>query len=508
MNGMNAMSFFKKGSNDKSEQNVQKNIFPTLEENIEYIRSVFCQTDDLAITETKWGEEKGVIIYLDTMVNSDQFQRIFLSPVADKDLAKQIEHLIASPDITKTNQLEKIVSEILIGSCVIFLQNKPVCYVYNIVQSIPRSPEEPDSEKAVRGSHKGFIENLEVNLNFIRERIKSPQLKIEHLTLQTETNVNVAIAYIEDIANPTTVENVRNRLNSIKSDMILSPGYIEESIEDTPFSPFPQVLYTERPDRVEANLIEGRIAIMSESSSDAIIAPVSFFSFFQSTDDYNLRFWSGSFFRLLRLFCFWGTLTLPALYIAVISFHLEIIPYDLIGLVKMSIEQVPFSPFFEAVIMITTIELIREAGIRLPTPIGQTIGIVGGLIIGDAVVNAGLVSNVMVIVVALTAIMSFCIPNYEMGNTLRLLGFPVMLGAASLGFVGMVFAFMFIFIHLCTLESFGVPYLSPIVPTHFREWKDAIIRAPNWSRGYRQKDLHTLKPIRASRGRAWDQHDK
>ncbi len=507
MNGMNAMSFFKKGSNNEKNSISRETIFPTIEENIEYIQAVFCQTDDLAITETKWGDEKGVVIYLETMVDTAQFQRIFLSPVTDTKFSEQFNYLLASPELMKTNQLQDIVSEILIGSCVIFLQNKPVCYVYNIVQVNPRSPEEPDSEKSVRGAHKGFIESLEVNLNLIRERIKSPQLKMEYITLGTETNAVVAIAYMKDIANPTTVENVRTRLKMIKSDMIFSPGYIEESIEDTPFSPFPQVLYTERPDRVEANLVEGRIVIMSESSSDAIIAPASFFSFFQSTDDYNLRFWSGSFFRLLRLFCFWGTLTLPALYIAVISFHLEIIPYDLIGLVKTSIEQVPFSPFVEAVIMITTIELIREAGIRLPSPIGQTIGIVGGLIIGDSVVNAGLVSNVMVIIVALTAIMSFCIPTYEMGNTIRLLGLPVMLGAASLGFVGIVFAFMFIFIHLCSLESFGVPYLSPIVPTNLREWQDVIIRAPNWKRGYRQRELHTLKPIRASRGRAWDQHD-
>src|SRR5699024_4744831 len=190
--------------------------------------------------------------------------------------------------------------------------------------------------KIVRGSHSGFIENFEVNLNLIRERIKNRHLKIEYFTLGKEENTTVAVVYLHNIANQSLVQRVRKRISTTNSDMVFSPGYLEEDIEDSPASPFPQVLYTERPDRVEANLIEGRIAIINEGSADVSILPVTFFSFFQSPDDYNLRTYSGTFFRLLRLFCFLGTLILPALYIAVVSFHFELIPDDLIKLIKAS----------------------------------------------------------------------------------------------------------------------------------------------------------------------------
>lgn len=502
------MSFFKKSQQGTTEQEPTINILPSLDENMNYIRSALYHTADLQAIDVTWNEKPGIIVYLETMIDSKQFQSIFLSPLSEDKFTGRIDELIGSPDMNQTDQLNEVVTHLLQGSCAIFLQGKMTCYLFNIVQTNPRSTDEPDSEKTVRGSHQGFIESLDVNLNLIRGRVQNRQLKIEYLNLGTQTNSRIAIVYMHNIANSTTVEMVRNRLNDITSDVVYSPGYIQEDIEDSPFSPFKQVLLTERPDRVDANLTEGRIVVMSDGSSDALITPVTFFSFFQSPDDYNIRFFSGSLFRLLRIFCFFGTLIFPAMYIAIIGFHFEMIPYDLIGLVKSSIENIPFSPFIEALIMLTTIELIREAGIRLPSPIGQTIGIVGGLIIGESVVNAGLISNMMVIVIALTAIMSFCIPSYEMGNTVRFLSIIVMIGAATLGFVGIVFTFMIIFIHLCKLETFGTPYLSPLIPTHFKELRDALIRSPSWTIDYRPKDLHTQKPIRKRMGRKWDQHDE
>jgi len=482
-------------------------IFPTLKENKDYIYNALFDTEDLKTKEITWNDKSGIIMYLETMVDMEYFEKVYFPTLTKINEGQQLEDLTVSPDVMKINQLNKVVSYLLKGYCALFLEEQTACILFNSVQVNSRSPDEPENEKTVRGAHKGFIENLDINLNLIRERIQNRQLTIKHFKLGTESNSNVAIIYMNDIANPLTVEKVQERIESISSDMIFSPGYIEEIIEDTPFSPFQQVLFTERPDRVEANLIEGRIVIMSEGSSDASIVPVTFFSFFQSPDDYNIRFFAGSFFRLLRLFCFWGSLTLPAIYIAVVAFHFEIIPYDMVEIVKGSIQQIPFSPFVEALIMAVTIELIREAGIRLPTPIGQTIGIVGGLIIGESVVNAGLVSNIMVIVIALTAIMSFCIPSYEMGNTVRLLSLPVMLGAATLGFVGIVFTFMLIVIHMCTLQSFGTPYLSPLTPFNFREFKDALIRAPSWMMDYRPEDLHTKKQSKHRGFREWDKHD-
>src|SRR5699024_3335099 len=297
-----------------------------------------------------------------------------------------------------------------------------------------RSPEEPENEKIVRGSHQGFVESLDININLLRKRIVNSQLTIEYYKLGNETNKNAALVYMSQLANPSLIEDIENRISSITADMVLAPGDLEEYLEDSTFSPFPQIMYTERPDRLEAQLMEGRAAIICEGSSDVIVMPVTFFSFFQTSDDYNVRFYTGSVFRLLRLFSFWGTLLFPPLYIAVVGFHFEIIPFKMVTLVKESIETIPYPPFFEAMLMAITIELIREAGIRLPTSIGQTIGIVGGLIIGEAIVNAGLVSNIMVIIIALTAIMSFSFPSYEMGNTTRLLNFPIMIAAATFGF--------------------------------------------------------------------------
>lgn len=501
------MSFFKNKKSQKMVKETITMIFPTLKENKDYIYNALFDTGDLKTKEITWNDKSGIIMYLETMVDMEYFEKVYFPALTKTNKGQQLEDLTVSPDVMKVNQLNKVVSYLLKGYCALFLEEQTACFLFNSVQVNSRSPDEPENEKTVRGAHKGFIENLDINLNLIRERIQNRQLTIKHFKLGTESNSIVAMIFMNDIANPLTVEKVQERIESISSDMIFSPGYIEEIIEDTPFSPFQQVLFTERPDRVEANLIEGRIVIMSEGSSDASIVPVTFFSFFQSPDDYNIRFFAGSFFRLLRLFCFWGSLTLPAIYIAVVAFHFEIIPYDMVEIVKGSIQNIPFSPFVEALIMAVTIELIREAGIRLPTPIGQTIGIVGGLIIGESVVNAGLVSNIMVIVIALTAIMSFCIPSYEMGNTVRLLSLPVMLGAATLGFVGIVFTFMLIVIHMCTLQSFGTPYLSPLTPFNFREFKDAFIRVPSWMMDYRPEDLHTKKQSKHRDFREWDKHD-
>lgn len=504
------MSFFKKkGKPLKTNSNEKTNtMYSTIEENQQFICKALFNTDDLKTREVTYKEVPGIIIYLETLVDTEIFQQSFLLPLSEAVDQQNVEELITNPEFSKTNDLNKIVSSLLKGDCALFFQGGTECFLFNCLQVNPRTPEEPDNEKVVRGAHTGFVENLNVNLNLIRERIHNRQLTFKYFKLGQESNTNVAMIYMSDLANPSVVKEVQMRLESISTDMVFSPGYIEECIEAHPFSPFQEILFTERPDRLEAHLMEGRVAIISEGASDVSIVPVTFFSFFQTPDDFNIRFFGGSFFRLLRLFSFWGALTLPAIYIAVVGFHFEIIPYDMVTIVKGSIENIPFPPFFEALIMAITIELIREAGIRLPTPIGQTIGIVGGLIIGDAVVNAGLVSNVMVIVIALTAIMSFCIPSYEMGNTVRILSLPVMIAAATLGFVGIVFALMIIFIHMCKLESFGTPYIAPLAPLHVKNLKDAIVRFPIWTMNRRPISVQPQKPVKQGKSREWQKNDR
>lgn len=488
------MFFFKK----KQEKQIQppqheREMYATVEENVSYIREKMVHTEDLVVKEIYFHKRKGKLIFLETLVNSQKMEENFLKPLYEMKQRKPLKEIITNADLKTTTNLDELLRDLMQGSCIFIAEKEDVIYSLKTAQEHSRSPEEPENERAVRGSHTGFVENLDVNINLIRRQIKNPQLKVRYFQLGNETHTRVAMVYLDHLADPTVVKEVEEKVKNIPVDIVFAPGFLEEYVEEKSVSPFPQNLYTERPDRTASNLVEGRVVLMGEGSTDAIIMPVTFFSFFQTTDDYNNRIYQSTVFRMIRLFSFWGALLLPPLYIAVIVFHFEIIPYEIVTLVKRSIETVPFSPFFEALFMALTIELVREAGIRLPSPIGETIGIVGGLIIGEAVVNVGLVSNVMVIVIALTAIMSFTAPSYELGNTARMLSLPIMLSAAMFGFVGIVFSMLFILIHLCTLHSFGTPYLSPLVPINFTGMKDALVRMPVWSLKKRPEEISPQK---------------
>jgi len=498
------MFFFKK----KQEKQIhppqhEREMYANVEKNVSYIREKMVHTEDLVVKEIYFHKRKGKLIFLETLVNSQKMEENFLKPLYEMKQRKPLKEIITNADLKTTTNLDELLRDLMQGSCIFIAEKEDVIYSLKTAQEHSRSPEEPENERAVRGSHTGFVENLDVNINLIRRQIKNPQLKVRYFQLGNETHTRVAMVYLDHLADPTVVKEVEEKVKNIPVDIVFSPGFLEEYVEEKSVSPFPQNLYTERPDRVEAHLLEGRIAVLDEVSSDAIILPVSFFSFFQSPDDYNSRIYTSTVFRLLRLFSFIGTLLLPPLYIAIVSFHFEIIPYEMITLVKSSISGVPFLPFFEALFMAVTVELIREAGIRLPSPIGETIGIVGGLIIGDAVVTAGLVSNVMVIVIALTAIMSFTISSYEMGNTVRILNLPIMISAALFGFVGIVFSFLLILIHLCKLESFNVPYFAPLAPIHPSGLKDSIVRLPIWFLKRRPASLRPQKRIKQGESREW-----
>jgi spore germination protein len=283
--------------------------------------------------------------------------------------------------------------------------------------------------------------------------------------------------------------------------VILNTGELSELIEDNPFSPFPQFMMTERPDAVASQIVQGRIAVVVDRSPSVLVGPVTFTSFFQSIDDYSMRWMIASFLRLQRFVGFFIAAFLPAIYIAVISFNYELIPLKLIFSIGESRERVPFPPLAEAMIMEITIEMLREAGIRLPAPIGQTVGIVGGIVIGQAAVQAGIVSNIMVIVVALTAIASFIIPNYDMASGIRLIRFPMMFIASMFGIVGIVIGLMVFIAHLLTLESLGIPFGSPLAPVRFSDWKDTFVRLPLWKMVDRPKGVHAIQSKRMGNNR-------
>lgn len=315
-------------------------------------------------------------------------------------------------------------------------------------------------------------------MGLLRMQGQNESMIMSQFEVGNRVKKNMIVAYMQDIADPRLVDEVHSRIQRIDIDDPLESGYIEQLIEDNILSPFPQLQNTERPDRVIASLLEGRVAILLDGTPFALILPTTFSMLLQSPEDYYERWIPGSFVRILRFLAAMLALLAPALYISFISFHPGLIPTKLALSIIETRQGVPFPSIIEALIMEISIEILREAGIRLPKPIGPAMGIVGGLIIGDAAVNAGIVSPFLVIVVAVTAISSFTIPVYSAGITLRILRFAAMLIAGALGIYGVIMFFLLICCHLVRLKSFGVPYLNPLIPYRIIDWKDILIRAP------------------------------
>ncbi|WP_139488792.1 spore germination protein [Brevibacillus dissolubilis] len=444
----------------------------------DYIKATLT-TDDLLTKHLTIDQLNLTIYYIDTLTDIDKLNQQILSPLLQEkgeNLLNTI-HSIASKQMDSADQAVKY---LLRGSSVISLEEQDgQLSLWNLDtgSAFHRSISEPVGEKIIEGGHEGLVERLSINLHLIRKKITNKDLIVRYYRLGTHTDTEVALVYIQSLVDQDVLDEVTERLANIETDSVISQAVLEEIIEDNPLSLFPMMLNTERVDRVAANLAEGRFAILIDGLASVIILPVTFFSLYQSPDDYNARWINGSFIRLIRIAGFLIATTLPAFYISVISFHFELIPNELITSIHESVQHIPYPPLIEAFIMELTIELLREAGIRLHTAIGQSIGIVGGLVIGDAVVRAGLVSNIMIIVVALTAISSFVVPSNELRLSVRILRFPLMVLSSIFGLLGITFGFTILLIYLCKLESFGKPFFYPVSPLRLRKLKDSLARS-------------------------------
>ncbi|WP_245629811.1 spore germination protein [Domibacillus robiginosus] len=464
--------------------------------------TVMADSSDIKQRTFSYGKVQGILIYIDTLVEAVKVENHILQPLKENG-SKKPEEALTVIEYEEAADYNDALKGLLRGKTLLFIEGNPGCLLCRTERNALRTITEPMNEKVVRGPHDGFVEDLSTNIFLVRRRVESKGLMVEYLEKGNRATKLLAIMYEKDIANPELVQRMKKRLEAIDAENLYNAGHVEELIEDSTLSPFPQLLNTERPDRVAANLMEGRIAVFINGGPTCLIAPVSFFSFYQSPDDYTSRSLAGSFYRVIRLFSFFFAILLPAFYVSVVSFHSEIVPRDLILQLKGSVEQVPYPALMEALFMELTIELIREAGIRLPTPIGQTIGIVGGLVIGDAVVSAGLVSNFTIIIVALTAISSYVVPSIEMNTAIRLLRFPFMVAASLFGFFGIVFALMLLLIHLCKLTSLGMPYFSPLAPLRVKDLKDAFVRRTWWKLTKRPYDSKPQTMKRENEGRQW-----
>jgi hypothetical protein len=485
-------------ANPESEQiaadNLQDDLPAALDEKVSKMRSIYDNCFDVIFRDF-WvgGTIKAALIYINGLSNVEELDRSVLSPLMQQEttengsLHEWLEKKLPVANVRRLTSYSECVERIAAGHPVIFIEHQPHAFSLALCKWEKRALEEPVAESVVRGPREGFTETVGVNTSLLRRKIKTPSLKMQAMTIGRQTHTEVITAYIEGIADKTLIEEVTERLSRIDMDGVLDSGYLEEMIADHPFSPFPQTLATERLDVAAAGLLEGRAVILVDGSPFALIVPTTLFSLLQTVEDYYENYMIGTLTRWLRYFFALSAVLLPSLYVAVLTFHQEMVPTTLLSSIAKSREDVPFPAVIEAFLMEITFEGLREAGIRLPKQIGAAVSIVGALVIGDAAVSAGLVSAPMVMVVAITGIASFLMPRYSLANTIRMLRFPIMLLAGILGLLGIMLAIITVVIHLSTIRSFGTPYLAPIAPMKMHEMKDVFARAPWWMLGRRPR---------------------
>ncbi|WP_241494651.1 spore germination protein [Bacillus coahuilensis] len=404
-----------------------------------------------------------------------------LTPLTNRvlDLSyKSLYSTLPVSNINVTNLIEEVLMGIIRGHVYLFIEGDPFGLLLDVADIKSRSIETAESESLVYGPKVSFNEKLENNMSLLRNRVNDPRLKMEKLEVGNRIKTIVYITYIQDIADPTNVETFRQRLNDIEVDSVIDSTLLAQQIEDNSWTLFPQYVVTELPDRVSLALLHGKIGLLVERSPAAVIGPSSFFSFFETTEDVYLRWNLGSFLRFIRMVAIFLSILLTPAYVAVLTYHYEVIPSSLLISLGSSRANVPFPPVMEALLLEFIIELLREAGARLPTKVGQTMGIVGGIVIGQAAVQAGFTSNILIIIIALGALGSFTTPSYVMGAVVRFIRFPIIILAGMFGGIGIMFAFCFLILHLLRLTTLGRPYLSPVYPFHLSDLKYSLFRVP------------------------------
>ncbi len=450
---------------------------------VNHIRDRFRDCPDI-IQKAVYIENKyeACFIYNTNQIDKAVIQRDFIKPIiamtaeqlSDEKLVNNIHS--AQEGLLYTD--EKIIESILAGSCVFIFDMIPHAVSCSMSDTEKRSIDEPVTEKNVRGPHDGFIESLDTNISLLRRRVKSDRLKFKTLSLGEQTHQKVAIAYIDGIANMDIVNSLYDKISKINIDGLPAIGYIEGSIVTHPNSIFPQLLSSERPDKAFSALLQGNVVVMQDGTPFVLIGPVSFFTFFQALDDYSTYWLHGSFLRILRIVGFIIAVLLPSFYIATTSFHYYIVPLDLLITLAESRARVPFPPIIEVLILEVIVEMIREAAVRLPTYIGTAISIFASLVIGQAAVDAGIVSNILIIIVGASAVASYIIPSFDMAMATRILRFSFTLAASVFGIIGIMMVFSMAIFHLISIESLGQPYFAPLAPFVAEDMKDTFLRFP------------------------------
>lgn len=418
------------------------------------------------------------------------------------DAASASTHTAPGVAVRLLMDLAETVKALLDGNAVLISGDEMWGTAWNISKQAGRDVDKPENEPTLQGPQEAFVENLQQNLALLRKRCRTSDFKVETIHVGVRAPVLVALIYMNEVTPFSLVNEVRQRIEQIQVDAPVDANVIREFITDAPFTLFPMIEQTERPERVVSSLLQGRMGVMMDGAPNCMVMPATFTMFLSSPEDYYTHFALALPLRLLRHVMFWAAVLVPSMYVALLTHNQDLIPMPLLVSVAAQHAGIPFPTSMEALGMMVAFEALREAGTRLPRAVGQSVSIVGTLVIGDAAVRAGLVSAGMVIVVASTGVASFTLPALGLVQAARLLQFPFVIVASVSGLYGVILLGVVLLGHMSSLESFGVPYLSPVAPTVRNDLKDALIRAPWWAMTRRPLQFHATDSVRADRARA------
>lgn len=462
------------------------------EQNCKEIETELEGCDDIIKRQMRLGadmETRAMLYFIEVAVTADLLQRSVIGEALDALWRRSPEERAESirvnglgiTDAVGVETVEDVCKGILAGDAVLIIDGLDKGIRLKVEGYPNMGVTEAENEAVLRGSKEGFSDSIKSNTALIRKRLRTMDLKVKNMVVGTDSNTNIAVVYMKSKARPAVLSAVTERLEKLAINGVMDSGMIEQMTEQMAVSPFPQYQTTERPDRASMELLKGRILILTDNSPVGLLLPADFFGFFHTPDDYYNRTGIVALERVLRFLAALIAVGLPGFYLAIIRFHPEILPYPLLETFIQAREPLPFSSLVEVLFMEFSFELLREAGVRVPGTMGNTIGIVGGLIIGDAAVSAGLVSPIIVIVVSLTALASFAIPNEEMTGAFRILKYAFLLLAALFGLYGWVFGMFAVVLHLASLTSFDFPYLYPAAASDIngrKDKRDSIFRYP------------------------------
>ncbi|MFD2673371.1 spore germination protein [Marinicrinis sediminis] len=454
----------------------------SLEDNLAVIRTLYApeKNSDFVVRslQIRATGQQAVLCFFDTIVDAQTLQSEVIQPLLQSHGFTQpqpVQNLITAQNLTLAQEMKTIIEGINLGQAALFIDGSLEVILIHATKYDSRSIDKVQNEMSLKGPKEAFSENLASNISLVRKKIHHEQLYAERMSISTRSHNEVILMYNQSLVNEHILERVKDRLRSLDVDAIQNLGLLEQYIEDGTSSVFPTLLYSERPDRAASFLEDGHIILLMNNSPDCLILPATFWSFFHTSEDHYLKYLYGNFTRILRMMSIFLTLFTSAIYISITNYHSEMIPADLLLAIVSTREKVPLPIFFEVLLMEFAFELIREAGLRVPAPIGTTIGIVGALILGQSAVDANIISPIVIIIVAVSGLSSFAINDISLNFTLRILRFLFIISAGFFGMFGMTLLFMMGLFYMVTIKSFGVPYLAPMSP-HYSSSKDTIFR--------------------------------